>query len=802
MKQPISAALRSKRLYFDGGYGATFQSMGLPSGTSPETWNLTNPDAVRSLHKAYLKAGCDLIKTNTFGANRIKSPDFRAWIEDAMKLAREAVSEYPDAYIAFDVGPTGRLLQPFGDLPFEEAVAAFSDSIRLGATLGADCVLIETMNDAYETKAAVLAAKEVCDLPVFVTNVYDASGKLMTGADPETMTALLEGLGCDAIGMNCSLGPKQLLPFVRRMVSCASVPVIVNPNAGLPTVENGKTVFALDADEFADAMTEIAAAGASVLGGCCGTTPVYLEKAIAKTKDMPFLPVTEKNRTVITSYTHACEVGARPVLVGERINPTGKKALKAALLSGDMDYVLQEAIRQADRGAHVLDVNVGVPGIDEAKTMVDAVHALQGVTDLPLQLDSSDPKALEAAMRIYNGKPLVNSVNGKAACMEAVFPLVKRYGGVLIALTLDENGIPATAAERVAIAHRIISKAAEYGISKKDIIVDPLALTVSSDAESANITLECIRLLHAEGIHTSLGVSNISFGLPRRDLVNAFFFAQSLRAGLSMAIVNPLAEGMMNAYYAHCALAGLDAGCTDYIRYTETLPEAASQTAGTAPTAAPQTKNQALDLHTAIVRGVSSAALSLAKEKLQTAEPLSLISGDIIPALNEVGAAFENKKLYLPQLLAAADAASAVFGAVKEAMARKPEANGNGSRKPFVLATVFGDVHDIGKNIVRVLLESYGFAVTDLGKNVPAEAVLDAVKRENCKLVGLSALMTTTVPAMEETIRVLHDYDPEIRVIVGGAVLTEEYAHKIGADAYAADAMETVRYAERYYESN
>jgi len=793
----ITELIQTRRVFFDGGTGTLLQSMGLGAGESPETWNLVHPERITALHRAYFDAGCDMVKTNTFGVNRDKFGNYDALIRAGVACARKAAEDAEKAglgrkYVAFDMGPTGKLLEPLGELSFEDAVALYAENVRIAAECGADLILIETMNDAYETKAAVLAAKENSGLPVFVTNVYDASGKLMTGADPLAMITMLEGLGVDALGMNCSLGPDKMLDIIGIFAEHTSVPVIVNPNAGLPEVRDGKTVFAMDADRFSDFAAELCRRGATILGGCCGTTPEYIAKTAEKTKKIPYVLPEKKGRTVISSYTHGVEIGKAPVLIGERINPTGKKKLKEALRAGDMNYILNEAIRQSDKGVHALDVNVGLPEIDEISMMVQAVKAIQAVTDLPLQIDTSNPRAMEAGMRIYNGKPLVNSVNAKEESMTAVLPLVKKYGGAVIALTIGEDGIPDNAAERVMLAERIIARAAEYGIAEKDIIVDPLALAVSSDPKSAGVTLETVRMLHEKGIRTSLGVSNISFGLPERDYINTVFYANALERGLDCAIMNPFSVGMMGVYKAFCALNGYDAGFADYIAFAEEnrlTPAAVPAETKAAPSEASVGGSL---LKNAVVRGLKADAVREAEALLEKTEPLAVINEHIIPALNEIGTAFEEKKAYLPQLLMSAEAASAAFEVVKTGLAAAEASE----TKEFILATVRGDIHDIGKNIVKVMLESYGFRVHDLGRDVPAEKVVECVRETGCRLVGLSALMTTTVPAMEETIRAVKAEFPDAVTVVGGAVLTKDYADRIGADYYAADAMETVRIAQ------
>ncbi len=774
--------LKSKFLFFDGGTGTVLQSMGLSAGEAPEIWSLTHPEKITELHRAYLSAGANIIKANTFGINPLKYGNYAELISASISCAKKALAGYPDAYLAYDLGPLGRLLSPLGDLSFEDTVEAFSSCLRYAVDLGCDLILIETMADSYETKAAVVAAKETCDLPIIVTNAYGSDGKVMTGADAETMSALLEGLNVDAFGANCSYGPDMMLPIAKKLLSVSSKPIVMNPNAGLPAVVNGKTVYSTSPAEFAKYIKEMAEMGVTLLGGCCGTTPEHIKEAVKAVNGVIFKYPTEKNITVVSSYAKAVKIDTDPILIGERINPTGKPKLKAALREGDIGYLLLEASREEEAGAHILDVNVGLPDIDEAEMMEKAVTELQSVTALPLQLDSADPKTLERALRIYNGKPLVNSVNGEKEKMDAVFPLVKKYGGSVVALTMDENGIPNTVDGRAEIALKIAAEAEKYGISKKDIIVDPLALSVSADKDSAKITLGTVRKMTELGFRTVLGVSNISFGLPEREKINSTFFALALENGLSSAIMNPFSASMLDTYHAFRVLHGLDNGCIDYISYADknkTVTEAKPQ--------------NDLSLSYCVLKGMAKEATEIASKI--TCEPLGVINSEIIPALNEIGRQFEEKKAYLPQLLMSADAAS---GAISELKKLMPSASENSSRA-VILATVKGDIHDIGKNIVKVLLESYGFKVYDLGRDVSPEKVLDAVKNTGCKLVGLSALMTTTVPSMEATVKLLHSHDQEIKVMVGGAVLNEEYAQNIGADKYSPDAMGAVRYAEEFY---
>ncbi|MGN0447788.1 MAG: homocysteine S-methyltransferase family protein [Acutalibacteraceae bacterium] len=783
--------LNKERIYFDGGMGTLLQERGLRGGEKPEQWNFTHADILTDIHLSYIKAGANVLSANTFGANCYKCDNFEEVIFAAVGNVKKAIELYDGdkqkLFIALDVGPTGKMLEPLGDLKFEDAVNCFKAAAVAGEKAGADLIIIETMNDSYETKAALLGAKEGTSLPVVVSNVFDERGKLMTGADPKAMISMLEGLGADAVGMNCSLGPKQMLSVVKEYVKYSSLPVIVQPNAGLPKSVDGKTVFDVSAEEFSDIMREIASMGVGLLGGCCGTTPEYIKKTVEKTCDLPFKAAEKKNYTFVSSYTHAVEIGKEPILIGERINPTGKPKFKDALRRGDVPYIVNEGLSQQEKGVHILDVNVGLPEIDEDKMLCDSVKALQGVIDLPLQIDTVRISAMEKAMRLYNGKPLVNSVNGKKESMDTVLPLVKKYGGAVIALTIDENGIPNSAEGRLLIAKKIVDECQKTGIDKKDIIVDPLAMAVSSDSQSGNVTLESVKLIKEKlGVKVSLGVSNISFGLPQRDAVNSAFFLMALENGLDCAIMNPNSVAMMQSYFTFKALHGMDEGCNEYIHF-------ASQNEQTFEKKKAESEKQSGDgLIYAILKGLSSAAYDRAKEELKTLEPLKVISDKIIPALNEVGEGFEKKTIYLPQLLMSAEAASKAFEAVKEKMGSVKASSGG----KIVIATVKNDIHDIGKNIVKVLLENYGFEVIDLGRDVPPEKVVEAVKESGAKLVGLSALMTTTVEEMQKTIELLKKEAPDVKTVVGGAVLTKEYADMIGADFYAKDAMDTVRIAQ------
>lgn len=912
MRKNIMDRIGREWLFFDGGTGSILQEKGLQPGELPETWNLLHPDRILDLHRGYLEAGADIYNTNTFGANRLKFPEnLDEIVTAAVKLAKEARTQAgrdEDAYVALDIGPTGKLLAPMGDLSFDDAVDIFGEVVRIGAREGADLVLIETMNDSYEAKAAVLAAKENCDLPVFITCVFDGSGKMLTGGTPESMVAMLEGLGVDALGVNCSLGPAQMIPIVERLVKAAHVPVLVNPNAGLPKSVDGRTVYDVGSEEFAGYMKQIAELGAAAVGGCCGTTPDYIRAEIAAVRPLPLLPPQGREQTVIASFSRTVEIGraARPVIIGERINPTGKKRFKQALVDHDIDYIVDQGLQQEDAGADVLDVNVGTPEINEVELLDEVVCRLQSVLALPLQIDTSNPEAMERALRHYNGKALINSVNGKQEVMAEVFPLVKKYGGVVVALALDEGGIPDNADDRIRIAEKIYATAAEYGIRREDIVIDGLCMTVSSDPRSALVTLETIRRIRDElGGSSILGVSNISFGLPARELINAYFFEMALQNGLSCAIINPNNQAMMQAYRAFCALTNQDENFQNFItayagykspdkQVSDALTAyktrvlnalgvsagdlqatgrplsgnvggagfgaaglsagnvsgavagagsaetgfgsgagsagagtgfgagAGSSGAGTAfgeagagfgeganAGSAGSGRAAGADdgrgpgalagksrLVEAIERGMAKPAAEATREALLTRNALDIINQDLVPALDVVGQGFEKGTVFLPQLLMAAEAAKAAFAVVKESMAGSAQK----SKGRVILATVKGDIHDIGKNIVKVLLENYGYDVIDLGKDVPPETIVETALRENIRLVGLSALMTTTVVNMEETIRQLHAQKPDCRIVVGGAVMTQDYADKIGADCYGRDAMTTVRYANELAE--
>ena len=797
----LTDLLRTGPFLLDGGMGTLLQAKGLRPGEAPETWNLTHPEVIRGIHRDYYDAGSNMVCANTFGVHplRYALSECEEMIRAALRCAEEAKRESAapgDKYVALDLGPGGKLLKPLGPLPFEEAVRGFSQIVEIGARCGADCVFIETMNDSYETKAALLAAKESCSLPVLVSNAYGTDGKLMTGGTPESMTAMLEGLGADAVGVNCSLGPEALRPIVERYLKAASVPVLMKPNAGLPQSVDGRTVYNVGPEEFAAVLKDLVPKGLRIMGGCCGTTPDYIRALRDAVGTLMPPPLSEKQETVVSSRSRTVTLGVTPAMIGERINPTGKKRLRQALADGDMAYVLNEAISQEDHGADILDVNVGAPGIDEAAVLSAAVEELQAVTDLPLQVDTADPAAMERALRLYNGKAMINSVNGSRETMDAVFPLARKYGGVLVALTLDEQGIPPTPEGRLEIAERILAEAEKHGIARKNIVFDPLTMTVSADPQAARIKLDALRLIREKtGCGTVLGVSNVSFGLPGRELIGSAFLSLALETGLSAAIMNPCSAQMRSAFVSYLALTGKDPDFSGYITFASSaLPVQGVSGADVQAALAPD-KAEPRSLRHAVLKGLRQDAARLAGEALAAGQDgLSLVQNEIIPALDEVGRGFEAKTLYLPQLMMSAEAADAAFRCLKEHMTAQASQE---NRCRIVLATVRGDVHDIGKNIVRLILENYGYQVTDLGRDVSPEAVLDAVLELQAPLCGLSALMTTTVPAMAETIDLIHRKAPFCKVMVGGAVLTEAYAGEIHADGYARDAMAAVRVAER-----
>ncbi len=787
----ILEQLGKKLLFLDGGMGTLLQAEGLLPGELPETWNIKRKESVADIHRQYFEAGSDIVLTNTFGANAIKFHDNSYSLQEIVEQAIANVHEgakscgkrREEYCVALDIGPTGKLLKPMGDLSFEDAYKAFAEVIRYGKNAGADLIHIETMSDTYELKAAVLAAKENTDLPIFTTMIFNENGKLLTGGDVPSVVAMLEGLRVNAIGLNCGMGPKQMLPILKEMRKYTSLPIIVKANAGLPKQKNGETYYDVSPEKFADAMEEIVEEGGCIIGGCCGTTPEHIFKMKKGCENKEIKVPQKKNSTIVSSYGKAVVFGEKPIIIGERINPTGKSKMKQALKENHLDYLLKEAITQQEKGADILDVNVGLPDINEPEMMKKVIPEIQSVTNLPLQIDTVNVTALEGAMRLYNGKPMVNSVTGKQESMDKVFPLIQKYGGVVVGLTLDEDGIPKTAEGRLAIAKKIIREAEKYGIDKKDIVIDVLTMTISSEPEGAKTTLEALEMVKTIcGVHTVLGVSNISFGLPTRPIINANFYTMAMQKGLSAGIINPSSEAMMNSYYAFCALMNLDENCENYIancmpKDTEVKPITT------------------ITLKTAIERGLREEASQAVDELLKTEKPLEIINNHLIPALDTVGKGFEKGTVFLPQLLMSAEAAKEAFAILKEELAKSGQSDEK--KEKVILATVKGDIHDIGKNIVKVLLENYAFDVIDLGKDVSPEKIVETAKEQNVKLVGLSALMTTTVVSMEETIEQLHKEVPNCKIMVGGAVLNQEYADMIGADFYGKDAMQSVYYAQK-----
>lgn len=772
--------LNERIIIFDGAFGTVLQASGVKTGTVPEMLVLTDPEPVKAIHRAYAEAGADVISTDTFGANILKAGERSdEIIRAAVKIAREAA---PDKIIALDLGPTGQMAEPVGTMTFEEAYDAYARAVRAGNE--ADVILIETMSDLTELRAALLAAKENSALPVIASMTFDENMRTFTGVNVECYALAASPLA-DVVGVNCSLGPKQLLPVVRKLLASTTKPVIVQANAGLPDPEGR---YSVGAEEFARYCLEYAEAGVNVIGGCCGTTPAHIaeiKKVIGKRKPAPH---TCELKYAVSSATRYVRIdGVR--VIGERINPTGKKAMKAALLAGDLDYVTRQAIEQAEAGADILDVNAGLPGIDEKKVLTALIKHVGKVTDLPLQIDSSDPAALESALRAYSGKAIVNSVNGEDGSLDRILPLVKKYGSAVIGLTIDEKGIPKTVEGRIQIAEKIIARAKAYGIPEEDVYIDCLTLTVAAEQVQVRNTLEAIRRIKAaHPVKTVLGVSNVSFGLPARTTVNAAFLAAAMWAGLDLAIVNPNIAEMREAIDAYKVLSGEDVNCAVYsAKYA--VSEAAISAIGAE-------NAQTDDVVYCIRKGLAEAGKAAAKLLRGGTEPIMLVNEYLIPALNAVGEDYERGKIFLPQLISAADAAKACFDEVRSVMSPGSSIN-NGT---IVLATVKGDVHDIGKNIVRTVLENYGYEIIDLGKNVEPQTVVDAVKARGIKLCGLSALMTTTVKNMEDTIRLLKSECPRCAVMVGGAVLTEEYARDIGADYYCKDASTDVKIAKEIFE--
>ncbi len=787
----------NKIQFFDGAMGSMLQARGLKLREIPELLNLTNPDLILSIHSEYKNAGADFISSNTFGANKFKlaksGHSVAEVVKAGAKLARQAAG---DKFAALDIGSTGRVMKPSGDACFEEIYEAAAEMVNAGKDF-CDVILLETFTDLYELKAAVLAAKENSNLPVFATMSFEQSGRTFFGTSIEAMTATLEGLGIDALGVNCSLGPRQLLPLVEKICSLSHIPVMVQPNAGLPVIRDGVSHYDVTPDEFAEISTKFAEMGVSILGGCCGTTPEHIFKmknAVLSCRS----EIAErkiKDETVVCSSSKVVKFGKKFVVIGERLNPTGKKLLQKALREGDMDYLLKEAVKQQDQNADILDLNTGLPDINEPEILKKSLIEIQGIVDLPIQIDSSNPEALEAAARIYNGKPILNSVNGKAESLEKVLPIAKKYGACVLGLTLDENGIPETAEERYKIAEKIVNEAEKIGIPRRNILIDCLTLTASAQQKLVPETLKAIKLVKENlGVKTVLGLSNVSFGLPRRPLINRTMLIAAIMSGLDSAIINPCDTDLKETLYAWNLLSGDENDISKYIEYCEENP---GNVAVSAPKTGISQQTSETGLKSAIKKGLKDEAANQTRALLNERKPLEIIENFIVPALDDVGKDYETGKLFLPQLIKSAEAAKSAF----EILAGSMEKSAGNSKGSVILATVYGDVHDIGKNIVKTIFENYNFNVIDLGRDVPPEKIVEAVKQSHAAVVGLSALMTTTVASMKETIAKLKSSFPDVKIIAGGAVLTPELAKFAGADFYARDAMEGVRILERLNEN-
>lgn len=790
MADKLTDLLNKKSFVFlDGGMGTMLQSQGIATEHVPELLNLTNPEALMNIHRMYIESGSDIVYANTFGANRFKLTGSGHTVDEVIGAGIANAKKAADgkALVALDIGSLGQLLEPAGTLTFEEAYDCFSEIILAGKE--ADVIVIETMTDLYEVKAAVLAAKENSDKPVLVTMTFEESMRTFTGVSPECMIPVLEGLGVDALGVNCSLGPDELFPVLEKICSIATIPVIAKPNAGLPDPVTNQ--FNVNPEDFAASAVKLRDIGVSIFGGCCGTTPAHIKALVDTLSGMERVKTDNPRRSVVCSAVGCVDIN-QPRVIGERINPTGKKRFKEALLAHDVDYILSQAVEQIHAGAEILDVNVGLPGIDEKEMMVTAVKAIQSICDAPLQLDSTIPEVLDAGLRVYNGKPIVNSVNGEDESLDNILPLVKKYGAAVVGLTLDKGGIPKTAEGRFAIAQKILNRAMEYGIPREDVFIDCLTLTASAEQDGVMETINALHRVKTElGLHTVLGVSNISFGLPNRELITRTFLTMALHSGLDLPIINPNIDSIIGAVRAYRLLAGIDRNSVDFISVY-------SGDGASAPSApAPKQESGSPNIVYAVENGLKNQAAKAAEEMLATTDAMEIINSYLIPALDSAGAKFEKGKLFLPQLILTAEAAQACFEVIKSRIAA--ESGESVSKGKVVLATVKGDVHDIGKNIVKVLLDSYGFSVIDLGKDVPPETVVEAAIKHKVSLVGLSALMTTTLGAMADTIALLNEKYPECKTVVGGAVLTESYAKQINADYYAKDAKRTVDIAAEVY---
>ncbi|MCC5912424.1 MAG: homocysteine S-methyltransferase family protein [Clostridiaceae bacterium] len=770
------------------------QNNGMEPGELPESYNILKPEVMEKIHKEYIEAGSDIITTNTFGANSYKLQPFGYKVEDVVRSAVETAKRVAgDCLVALGIGPIGQLMEPYGTLSFQEAYSLFAQQVKVGSEAGADMILIETMSDLLEAKAAVLAAKENSNLPVICSMTFQEDGRTLTGTDRMTMVNVLEGLGVDALGINCSLGPKEVDQLMGDILKYATVPIILQPNAGMPKMVDGETVFDITPMEFAEAMGKMAKKGVNILGGCCGTTPEYI-KALTQVVEgsKPFKRNPEKI-TAVSSFSKTVVLGRDITIIGERINPTGKKKLKEALIKGDMDYILKEAMEQKNAGAKILDVNVGLPEIDEKEIMVKVVKELQSIIDVPLQIDSTRGDVIEAAVRIYNGKPMINSVNGKMESMETIFPIAKKYGAVVIALTLDENGIPSTAEERLKVAEKILSYGKKYGVDKKDIIVDCLVLTASAQQQEVKETIKAIKLVKEKlGVKTTLGVSNVSFGLPQREMLNRTFLAAALSAGLDAPIVDPLKEEMKETVDTFHVLWGHDKNAEVYIHHYSQQEK--KQEKGREPVER--------ELKGLVIDGMKETAEEKTRQLLREISGLEIVNNHLIPALDVVGNKYEKGEIFLPQLIQSAETVKKAFEVIKHHIVTEDLTEESTKPHKILLATVKGDVHDIGKNIVKILLENYGFDVIDMGKDVGIDEIVKKVMEENIHLIGLSALMTTTVKNMEETIKVLKEKHPSCKVMVGGAVLTKETTKRIGADYYAKDAREGVKIAQKAFQGS
>ncbi len=786
----VKEYIQENVLLFDGAMGTMLQKSGLQLGGIPELLNLTDPQLIKNIHRAYLESGSQVITTNTFGANERKLSRCSASVEEivtaAVQIAKEAADEF-DALVALDIGPIGELLEPLGTLAFDDAYSIFKRQIDAGVKAGADILLIETMTELYEMKAAVLAAKESCDLPVFATMSFEENGRTFTGCSVESMALTLCGLGVDALGVNCSLGPVQLKPIVTELLKYSSVPVMVQPNAGLPVIVNGITNYDIDETQFSAIILDFIREGVSVVGGCCGTSPAYISAIKQELQTVKKGRSTPIRRSAVCTPSQVVCIDSVKV-IGERINPTGKKIFKQALMNNDMEYILKQAVEQVDAGADILDVNVGLPEIDEKAMMAQTVKEIQSILSIPLQIDSSDPDAIEAGLRYYNGKAIVNSVNGEEDVLHRILPIVKKYGAAVVGLTLSGNGIPKKAEERFEIANKIYRTALDYGIPKEDIYIDCLTLTVSAQQDEVAETLKAVRMVKEQlGLKTVLGISNISFGLPNRSLMNETFLSLALANGLDLPIINPNANGMMGTIAAYKVLFNIDKNANVFI-------EKYADTQAVSLKSEPTTKN----LQTIIIKGLKEEARAETEKMLKHMDEMTIVDEYLIPALDVVGMKYEKGEIFLPQLIQSAETVKAAFELIKETI-RQTNAENHISKGKVILATVKGDIHDIGKNIVKVIMENYGFEILDLGRDVSPETILETAKKEKVELIGLSALMTTTLVSMEKTIQLLKESGLTCKTIVGGAVLTEDYAKQIGADFYAKDAKQSADIANRFF---